>query len=168
VKRLAIALLVLASATGAAPASAVGPDLRMANGIVLTRADGTPIAIEPTIRVWCGPWASDVRKPSIHVLAGSRGAVWTMSAVVADVRRRPVVRFPHNFIWDKPTGAQVFAGDRGNEASSAEEESTGRITFTKVRCGKRLDLRFRIDAVIGSELFDGTSIAIRGTFSARG
>jgi hypothetical protein len=168
VKRLAIGLLLLATALGGAATSSAAPDLRISNAVVLTRPDGSAVALRPQIRVWCGPWASDVRKPSIHVRAGGRGGVWMLSAVVADVRRRPVVRFPHSFVFDKPTGAQLFAGDGSNETSSAEEESSGRITFTRVHCGRRLDIRFRVDGVVGSEFHDGAPIAVRGSFSARG
>ena len=76
--------------------------------------------------MWCGPWASDVRTPSIHVRVGTRGA-----AVDAERRRRrrpPPAnrRFPHTFIFDKPTGAQFFAAEGRNEASTSEEESSGR------------------------------------------
>ena len=56
-----------------------------------------------------------------------------VDAVVADVRRHPVVRFPHSFVFDEPTGAELFAVDRENELSSAEEEARGRITFGAVR-----------------------------------
>ena len=165
-KRLAIALLVVAAASGAAAAPA--PAFQVDNRVVLTRGDGTPLPVAPKVRVWCGPWSSEVRKPAIHIRAGTRSGLWTLSAVVADVRRRPVVRFPHSFVFDKPTGAQLFAAGGRNEASTAEEESSGRITFSRVRCGSRLDVRFRVDAVMGSEFSDGTAIAIRGTFSARG
>ncbi len=167
-KRFVIALLAAVAASGAAAAPAASPDFQVNNQVVLTRADGTVLPVKANVRVWCGPWASDVRTPAIHVRAGTRGGVWTLSAVLADVRRRPVVRFPHSFVFDKPTGAQLFAGDGRNEASTAEEESSGRITFTRARCGTRLDLRFRVDGVMGSEFSDGTSIAIRGSFSARG
>ncbi len=163
--RLAIALLAAATSVVAADASA---GVRIANNVVLVRADGTRVAVKPTIRAWCGPWSSEVRKPSVHVRAGTRSGLWTLSAVVADVRRRPMVRFPHSFVFDKPTRALLFAADGRNEASTAEEESRGQITFTRVRCGKRLDLRFRVDAVMGGEFSDGTPVAIRGTFSARG
>jgi hypothetical protein len=79
------------------------------------------------------------------------------------------VRFPHSFVFDKPTGALLFAADGRNEASSAEEESSGRMTFTRARCGRTtLDVRFRVDAVLGSEFFDGAPVRIRGSFSARG
>ncbi len=168
-KRLAFGLLVAVATSSVTAAPAASPELRIADDVVLTRSDGTAIPVKQTVRVWCGPWEDDVRKPSIHVRAGARGALWTMSAVVADVRRKPVVRFPHSFVFDKPTGAQLFAADAKNEASSAEEESSGRITFTRARCGRTtLDVRFKVDATLGSEFSDGTPVTIRGTFSARG
>jgi hypothetical protein len=167
-KRLAIALAASLAASGATAAPAASPDLRISNSVVLTRPDGSAIAVKQTFRVWCGPWESDVRKPSIHVQAGSRSGLWQLTAVVADVRRHPVVRFPHSFVFDKPTGGQLFAAHDRNEASSAEEESSGRITLSKVQCGKRLDIRFKVDAVLGSEFSDGTPVTMRGSFSARG
>jgi hypothetical protein len=46
VKRLAIGLLVLAAASGAAAAPAASPDLRIADAVVLTRHDGTAIDLK--------------------------------------------------------------------------------------------------------------------------
>lgn len=168
-KRLALVLGVLAAASAASAAPAARPELRIADDIALSRPDGSAIAVKPAIRVWCGPWDDDARARSIHVRAGARGALWTLSAVLADVKRKPVVRFPHSFVFDKPTGAQLFAADGRNEASTAEEESSGRMTFTKARCGRTtLDVRFKVDAVMGSEFSDGAPLRIRGSFSAHG
>ena len=142
-------------------------DLRVASTVAFTRADGSEVRFAQRLRVWCGPWASDVPRRSLHVRAGSRGGpFWQLDAVVADVRERPVVRFPHSFVFDRPTGAQLFAVDGGNEVSSAEEEASGRISFTRVRCGRRLAVRFRVDAVLGSELFGGEALTMRGAFRA--
>jgi hypothetical protein len=86
---------------------------------------------------------------------------------------------------DRPFQLHVALGGRASPARRAQalrvldslrfeplppapEEASGRITLTRVRCGRRLDLRFRVDAVMGSELSDGAPIAIRGRFSARG
>ena len=91
-----------------------------------------------------------------------------------DAERRPRRRpqpprraLPHSFVFDRPTRAQLFATDGRNEASTAEEESSGQITFSRARCGSHMDIRFRVDGVMGSEFSDATAIAIRGTFSAR-
>jgi len=116
VRRLVIGLLVLAAASGAAGALAASPDFRAANEIVLTRADGTVIPVKQSIRVWCGPWEQDVRKPSIHVRVGTRSGFWTLTAVVADVKRKPVVRFPHSFVFDKPSRAQPVRRRREERA----------------------------------------------------
>ena len=159
---IAIALLALPAWPEAAAA-----DLRVTSTIAITRADGSAVQVAQNLRVWCGPWESDVPRRSLHVRAGARtGPFWQLDAVVADIRRRPVVRFPHSFVFDRPTGAQLFAVDGDNEASSAEEEASGRITFTRVRCGRRLAVRFQVDAVLGSELFGGGALAMHGSFRA--
>ena len=62
------------------------------------------------------------------------------------------MRFPHSFVFDKPTGAEIFAVDRENELSSAEEEASGRITFGTVRCGRRLAVRFRVERGAGERV----------------
>ena len=104
---------------------------------------------------------------ALHIRAGARsGPFWQLDAVVADVKRDPVVRFPHSFVFDKPTGAQLFAVERENELSSSEEEASGRMTFGAVRCGRRLAVRFRVDAVLGSEFFGGETVTMRGSFRA--
>ena len=172
-KRLVMGLLVLGAASGGAVAGAqgAGSGLTIANSVVLTRADGSVVPLAQRISVWCGQWARDVPTPAIHVLVGDRrsgSGVWHLSAVVADVKRRRVVRFPHEFIWNRPTRAKIGGGDGRNEFTTAEEESSGRVVFSSVRCGRRLHIRFRVNGVIGSEFFDGTPVTVRGSFSARG
>lgn len=144
--------------------------LHVRDRLTWTRPDGTPLEFRPELRVWCGPWASDVRVPSIHVRVGtrSRGGLthWELHAVVADVRRRPLVRLPNAFVFDQPEGAQLFATDGRNEVNSDTERSSGRIRFLRAGCGRRLQVAFRAEARLGSELFDGEPIRVRGSFSA--
>ena len=157
-----IALLALVAWPEAAAA-----ELKVQNAVEITRMDGTAVQVAQNLRVWCGRWERDVPARSLHIRAGSRsGPFWQLDAVVADIRRDPVVRFPHSFVFDKPTGAELFAVERENELSSAEEEASGRITFGAVRCGRRLAVRFRVDAVLGSEFFGGETVTMRGSFRA--
>ena len=156
--------LPVESASGAA-------GLRVRDRLTWTQPDGAPVAFRPEIRVWCGPWASDVPVPSIHVRVGSRSRTrvaprWELHAVVADVRRRPVVRLPNSFVFDHPRGAQLFATDGRNEVNSDTEGSAGRIRFQRARCGKRLRIAFRFDGRVGSEFSDGAPLSVRGSFSA--
>jgi hypothetical protein len=165
-RRLAAILLAL-GVTLPADAALAAPELRVRDRLVFAQLDGTPVPFRPDVRVWCGPWASDVRVPSIHVVVGARRAPrWELHAVVADVKRRPVVRLPNSFVFDRPKGAQIFATDGRNELNSDTEESRGRIRFTRVSCGRRLRLAFRIDARLGSELSDLPPLTVRGSFSA--
>jgi hypothetical protein len=108
-----------------------------------------------------------VKVPSIHVrVGGRRTPAWELTAVVADVRRRRVVRLPNAFVFDHPKGALLFATDRRNELNSDTDDSTGSIRFGRVSCGRRLRISFRIDARLDSELSDGEPLTVRGSFSA--
>ena len=148
----------------AAPASAA---LRVSDGLTFTRPDGSRVDPARDVRVWCGPWEPDVPVRAVHVRVGTDLAgAWSLSAVVADVRRRPVVHLPNDFVFDHPHGALLFANDGSNELSSAEEEATGTIRFGSVRCGRRLRVTFTVRATLGSEV-SGPPLTVRGRFTAR-
>jgi hypothetical protein len=165
-RRIAGALIVCGlTASAAAPADAAG--LRVRDRLTWTRPDGTRVAFRPDVHVFCGPWASDVRVPSIHVRVGGRRTPgWELTAVVADVRRRRVVRLPNAFVFDHPKGALLFATDGRNELNSDTDDSTGSIRFGRVSCGRRLRISFRLDARLDSELSDGEPLTVRGSFLA--
>jgi hypothetical protein len=155
-RRQALVIAALAAAALRPDAAAAG--LTVESTVAFTRPDGSAVPLAQRVHVSCGRWERDVPVRSVRIRAGARGGpLWQLRAVVADVRRRPVVRFPHDFVWDRPSGAQLFAVDGENELSSAEEEASGTITFRKVRCGRRLDVRFDIDGVLGSESPTATS-----------
>ncbi len=129
----------------AAPAAANGAGLRVTSTVQVTRADGTAVAVPLDFRVWCGRWERDVPVRALQVRVGTPPSLWRLSAVVRDVRRRPVVRFPRFLVWNKPKGALLFAVDGENETSSAAEEAAGRIAFDRVRCGRRLAVPARME-----------------------
>jgi hypothetical protein len=139
--------------------------VRLDDRLSFTRPDGSAVPIARTVRVACRPWEPGVATRTLHIRAGTaEGPFWALRAVVADVRRRPVVRFPNAFVWDRPKGADLFALDGANELSSGVEQASGRITFQRVRCGSRPAVRFRVRAVLGSEFFDGEPMTVRGSF----
>ena len=142
-------------------------DLRITNTLAFTRTDGSAVRFAQDLRVWCGRWEREVPRRTLHIRTGApAGPFWRLRAVVADLRRRPVVRFPNLFIWNKPSGAQLFASDGDNELSSGVEKARGRISFGGVRCGRRLAVRFRVRAELGSEFFGGDPLTVRGSFRA--
>ena len=139
--------------------------VRVDNRLSFTRPDGSAVPFAHTVRVACGPWERGVPTRTLHIRVGTAaGPFWALRAVVADVRRRPVVQFPNAFVWNRPKGADLFALDGANELSSGVERASGRITFQRVRCGRGLAVRFRVRAVLGSEFVDGESVTVRGRF----
>ena len=167
-RRGVTAALIACGVTAGAAAPADGAaGLRVRDRLAWSHPDGTPVAFRPDVRVWCGRWERDVKVPSIHVRVGARTAPrWELNAVVADVKRRPVVRLPHSFVFDHPTGAQLFATDGRNELNSDTDPSSGRIRFQRVGCGKRLRVAFSLNGRVGSEFGDGEPLLVRGSFSA--
>jgi hypothetical protein len=170
VRRITAALIACGVTASAGPhvETAWGAaGLRVRDRLSWSRPDGTPVAFRPDVRVWCGRWASDVPVPAIHVRLGAGlRPRWELHAVVVDVKRHPVVRLPHSFLFDHPTGAQLFAVDGSNEVNTDTEESSGRIRFQRVSCGRRLRIAFRVSGRAGSELGDGEPLLVRGSFSA--
>jgi len=166
--RRAAALLAVATTAAAlsAPPAAHGAGVHVRDRLVFTHQDGTRASFPREVRVWCGPWEPDVRVRSIHVLVGRGPASWLMTAVLADVRRDPVVRFPNDFVFDAPRGALLFVAAGGNEASSAEEEASGTLHFRRARCGAHPRVAFTVDATLGSEFSDGGTVRVRGSFRA--
>ena len=161
------ALIASAVTAGTVEAAAGAAGLRVRDKLTWSHPDGTPVTFPRDVRVWCGRWERDVKVPSIHVRVGSRTAPrWELDAVVADVKRRPVVRLPHSFVFDRPTGARLFATDRRNELNSDTDESSGRIRFQRVSCGRRLRIAFTFNGRVGSEFGDGEPLTVRGSFSA--
>ena len=179
VARRAALLALVAGALLPAAVAVAGQDpgddprntgMRIRDQLVFSRPDGSRVAFKPDVAVWCGPWEPpEIATPAVHVYVGKPGrrGHWELSSVVADVRRRPVVRLPHDFVFDEPVGAVLFATHDGDEVSSAEEEARGRITFRRVRCDDRIVLDFRVHATLGSEFFDGDRWKVRGRFRAR-
>lgn len=132
--------------------------------LAFKRPDGSTIRFEGKPRAWCGPWADDVARPSIHVMLRGARRGWELSAVRRDVHFGQSIEFPNDFVWNKPRGAQLFAFDAPIEASTAEEESSGSIVFSHLSCQLGGVVEFSIQAVLGSELFNGKSVQVSGTY----
>jgi hypothetical protein len=158
-----VATILIVCGALASPAQA----MTVRDRVTWTRGDGSTVSFARQVRVWCGPWESDVRVPSIHVRVGA-GATprWELHAVLADVKRHPVVRFPNSFVFDHPRGAQFFATDGTNELNSDGEDSSGRVTFDRVRCGRHARIAFRVNATVDSEFSDGEPLKVSGSFRA--
>lgn len=168
---------IVALAAAAALALSCGDDGPSGPGpiqddLVFTRADQSRISFASgaMLHVWCGPWEEGVvPAASIQILFGGPTASdprWHLRAVAADVTPGVPIEFPNSFIWDQPKDVDIFIYDPPNELSTQDYRSSGSITFQQLRCGSGGEIRFSIDAVVGSEFGDGPSVAVTGAFRA--
>jgi len=88
-----------------------------------------------------------------------------LSAVLRDVRKRPRVRVPVGFVWNRPKGAEIFVYDAStkNEASTETEKAHGTVEFSRVSCRKGRRVTVTIHAVLGSEFSDGGNVRVDGS-----
>jgi hypothetical protein len=133
-------------------------------GLVFKRPGGSEIQFTGAPRAWCGPWDDEVARPSVHVALRNAKRGWELSAVRRDLVLGGRIEFPNAFVSTRPHGAQLFAFDGAIEASGAEEESSGSIVFSRLSCRLGGVVEFSVDAVLGSELFNGKPVRVSGTY----
>jgi hypothetical protein len=138
-----------------------------ANNVAIRLEDGTAITFASTVRAWCGPWEGGlIPEPTVHVVVGSATARWEFRAVRRDVRIGEELTFPNTFIWDQPRGAEIFVHDPPNELSTQTSGSSGGVVIEHLDCRGGGGVRFRVDAVIGSEFGDLPGVTVTGSFSS--
>jgi hypothetical protein len=88
--------------------------------------------------------------------------------VRADVERDPVTTLPNSFVYTEARRASLFAlDDTGNELSSADEESKGRIRVELEGCEPGDTVRVEFEGVtLGSEYSDLPPISVEGAVTA--
>ena len=144
------------------------------NSLVFLRLDGSVIEMPGRPVAWCGP--DDAIPGTVLQVAAITGvkrtadewfSYWHVWATPDDVGSGEPISFPLDPAWGDMRGAQIFVGDSEteNEASTAGEDSTGQIVFTKASCDVGAPVEFNIDAVIDSEFFDGDPVEVKGKFS---
>jgi hypothetical protein len=145
---------------------------RAGEALVFRRADGSRIVFRGRVRAWCGAWNTDNPTRTLHVAVlrpdgrGYARPFWTAFAVLDDVAVARVIRFSVRFTEFRPRGAAIFVYDRktGNEASSEQEGSRGRISFAPVRCTQGHPVSFTVTGILGSELSGKKAVRVSGTF----
>ena len=149
-----------------------------ANTLVFTRHDGSTFSF-PKTKVSCVESSEGSGRRAIRVqsLAGGGGPAtshFEVEAILADVVSHPTVRFPDDHVFGHPEDASVFVSDTGdssggeNEASSAQEESKGKIVFHRARCKPHPRVAFTIHAKLGSEFSGVHRIGVDGFYRDRG
>ena len=145
------------------------------NDVVFTLPGGETLEFRDNVFVWCGPWeANDVEVQTLFVMVGydpdssaDSEPIWNLRAVVKDVAGGQTIQFPNTFVWNEPTGVDVFVGNPYFEYSTQGEGSSGYIRFQKVEAHEGGEIRFIVDAYIAPEYGSGDPVKMTGTFKAR-
>ena len=142
------------------------------NTLVFERADASRLDINSFLFCYCDEWEdTNVPEWTFQIMTGfdpagnfGKDPVWRLKVVVKDVKVDEAIPFPNNFVWDQPINADLFIFDPDNELSSQSVRSSGSITIHRLSCAPGGGIDFSIDAVIGSEYHDGSSITVTGKF----
>jgi N-acetylneuraminic acid mutarotase len=140
--------------------------------LAFRRADGSRIRFRGTVRAWCGAWDEQNPTRALHVAVLTRGGsgyarpFWLVQAVLRDVSRGRVLRFPVGFDSSSVRGGITFVYDAStrNEVSSEDEAAKGRMAFSPIRCDLGSPVRFSLSGKLGSELLNGQPVSVSGTF----
>lgn len=148
------------------------------NTLVFTRHGGVTFSF-PDTKVSCGASSEGggrraIKIQSLPTSSNPPDSHFTVEAILGDVASHPTVKFPNTSVFGHPKGAFVFVFDRqdplvtdGNEASSEQEEASGKIVFHKARCKPRPQVAFTIHGNLGSEFFGVHRIAVDGFYRGR-
>lgn len=144
------------------------------NNLLFRRADGSEIEIPGRPVAWCGPddeYPGTVLQVAAiesieRTAAALHSSFWHVRAAPKDIRGGEPISFPLKPDWEGRRGAAVFAYDASteNEASTAGEDSSGRILFRRASCEVGAPIEFEVDAVIDSEFLDGDAVTATGIF----
>jgi hypothetical protein len=145
-----------------------------ADGLRITRADGSRAVMPDAVRAWCGPTQGEATDEltgprGLYILGGERPAegdddpapFWTFIRPLAAIERSERTALPEH----ETSGAVLFVldGDNGNELSSSQDDASGSIEVEEWGCTEGDTVRVGVDATLGSEFGDAPPARVEGT-----
>ncbi len=99
-----------------------GNSFSVENTLVFERTDGSRIGFKPEVSIRCGPWErGEVPVAALHIMGlDGAGNYWSLRAVLDDIGPGKRIDFPNSFIWNEPSGVDIFVFDAPNEISTAQ------------------------------------------------
>lgn len=157
-----VAALLAAAGLGAALAAAGPGGTRIDDRIHLVDHHGRAIGVSRDYVLSCS--RRDNRRAILRLFVGALGRAghWSVEAPVRYLRRHRRLRLPEHL----RAGAVLFAAAGGNEASSSEQGATGSLVFDRISCHRGPRVNLRVNAQLGSELFNGAPIRVTGSIRA--
>lgn len=164
---LSLGLVLVAGAVACGGSSATSGD--DAAPLVFTRNDGSAIPV-PDLVLVCEQSRSQLDGQVVALRTADMGDDPSESRVMIEVLpgSTGTYRLPFDgsegkdpllFVLDKPTG---------NEASAEQEDASGSVVIREASCEGTPRLDMTVDAVLGSESFEGAKVTVRGDVNLSG
>jgi len=172
---LATTALVLACGEDHTPNRPGSVTTAVRDSLTFTRADTMnvgPVEMGSSPLVCCGLYdPSFVNERAMRIVMydpANQKAGWQILILIDRAQQGETVTLPTTVVApSKVERISMFVADipTGNELSSESEGSTGTITVHSFRCtATAIQIRFSVDAVLGSEFWDGPSMTVHGSF----
>jgi hypothetical protein len=171
---LAVALPLLACGKDHKPNTLRPPPATViSDSLTFTRAgDTTALAMGTTPLVCCGLYDRGfVNEHAMMVVlydAGNQKPGWQIVILTDHAQAGTIYTLPTPVVPpSKVPYVSMFVADSTNELNSDTQESSGTITVNSFRCTQTaIEIDFTVNAILGSEYWDGPSMGIQGTFKA--
>lgn len=138
------------------------------DSLTFERQDGTTMSMGTDLAICCGIWESGhIDKNTLKILfydSAMQESGWKLFILADEAVEDTSYTFPTLDEGQSPVSIFFFDLSTGNELSGDTDESSGTITINSFSCGPPVTIDLTIDAVIGSEFFQGPWVHITGTF----
>lgn len=139
---------------------------RISNNLIFMNENGHEIQMGTDYAICSDIWEPGyIDEYSLKIFfydLSSQASFWKLFFIVENIFVDTTYSFPTN---ESPFKMFLIDISNSNELSSNTTASSGNITITTFDCGPPIRVSFTINATIGSELGNGSSVHVSGDFS---
>ena len=139
------------------------------NNLVFQRQDTTTITCGSDWAVCCGIWESGyIDKNTLKIMfydTTMQAASWRLFVLVDEAQEHSGYVLPTQPTGQSPVSMFVYDVSTGNEVNSETDGSSGVITLNSFTCGPPVSLDVTMNAILGSEFFQGPTVHVQGSFT---
>jgi hypothetical protein len=144
-------------------------DNEIINNLVFQRQNASTIACGTDCTLCCGIWESGyIDKNTLKIMfydTTMQAANWKLFILIDEAQEHSGYVLPTQPAGQSPVTMFVYDVSTGNEVNSEAEGSSGVITLNSFTCGPPVRADITMNAILGSEFFQGPAITVQGSFT---